>query len=400
MDPLVFEWDLCEAFPEERLGLNLRLAPFVHFTIYFDSYSNCSFTSMDDKMVLNRPDPIDGDTEVVPFRKRMDVQDAVNDLIEGHRVLITDFYSSGLLVLEALTRYVKTHYADDTYQGQRDRRGAFRQLSNRLMLQVKEGRLMVRKAPAIGWIGILYPDTVKFLLPFVQVQGLNSAWQWYQKGVSIPVLQDRIFPFYGTYFPTRFEHLHLLDDWLKANRGDKVSSIDVGVGSGVVTYQLLNHGFEKVYATDSNPNAITGMKEALGRRNITAKVELFWGDLFAGCDLKSDLIVFNPPWLPLANANEGIDRAMYYDQDLLPRFFAEAEKHLKPGGRLVLLFSNLAQVSDLTNTNPIEEELENGGRFQKDVLVKAKVKVASKKTRRNQNWREQEQVELWVLKAI
>ena len=64
----------------------------------------------------------------------------------------------------------------------------------------------------------------------------------------------------------------------------------------------------------------------------------------------------------------------------------------------MLLFSNLAQVTHLTKTNPIEEELEKGGRFQKDLLVKSKVKAASHKTRRNQTWREDELVELWVLK--
>ena len=140
------------------------------------------------------------------------------------------------------------------------------------------------------------------------------------------------------------------------------------------------------------------MKEALAKKNITTEVELFLGDLFATCNLQTDLIVFNPPWLPLANDNEGIDQAMYFDEELFPRFFAEAVKHLKPEGRLVLLFSNLAQITGLTKTNPIEEELAHGGRWQKESLVKSKVNAASKKTRRNQNWREDEFVELWVLK--
>lgn len=259
---------------------------------------------------------------------------------------------------------------------------------------------MVRKAPEIGWLKILYPDLDVFLIPFAQVQGLNSAWQWYQKGISIPVLKNKIFPFYGTYFPTRFEHLELLEKWLEGYQGSKASAIDVGVGCGVITYQLLNHGFDKVGATDSNPNAIHGMKEDLDQKNITSEVELFLGDLFAQCHLQADLIVFNPPWLPLANDNEGLEKAMYYDEGLFPRFFAEASKHLKPEGKLVLLFSNLAQITHLTKTNPIEEELEHGGRFQKESLMKSKVQAASTKTRRNQNWREDEFVELWVLKHI
>lgn len=351
-------------------------------------------------MELNRPEPIAAATEVIPYRKRVGPHVAVDDLVAGHFVLIKDFYSSGLLILGELKKYVNQHYADESYQGQRESRGVFRELSSRLLLQVKDGRLMARKSPEIGWLGILYSDTSEFLLPFVQVQGLNSAWQWRQKGISVPVLPSRIHPFYGTYFPTRFDHLLIFEDWLKEYEGSKASAIDVGVGSGVITYQLLNHGFEKITATDSNPNAIYGLKKAVEKKRLTSQVELLWGDLFSGNSHPADLIVFNPPWLPLAPENEGIDKAMFYDEDLFPRFFAEAVKHLNADGRLVLLFSNLARVSGLTKSNPIEAELETGGRFQKDLLAKAKVKAASKKTRRNQNWREEELVELWVLKSI
>jgi len=355
---------------------------------------------MDQNMILNRPEPIVSEIEVIPFTKRMDPQTAIDDLVAGNYVLIRDFYSSGLLVLNELKKDVRHRHSDKSYQGQRANRAVFRDLSNRLLLRVKDHRLMVRKAPEIGWLKILYPEVDEFLISFTQIQGLNSAWQWFLNGVSIPVLRDKVFPFYGTYFPTRFEHLQLFDQWLKTYEGSKASAIDVGVGSGVITYQLLNHGFEKVDATDSNPNAVYGMEDALRKKNITSQVDLFFGDLFANCDLQTDLIVFNPPWLPLANDHEGIDKAMYYDEGLFPRFFAEAFKHLTPGGELVLLFSNLAQVTHLTKTNPIEEEIENGGRFQKECLLKSKVNAASNQTRRDQSWRDDELVELWVLKHI
>ena len=353
---------------------------------------------MDPHIVLNRPEPIVSEIEAVPFRKRMALQDAIEALVDGHHVLVKDFYSSGLLVLNELKRYVRHQYPDESYQGQRVNRAVFRDLSNRFLIQVKDHRLVVRKAPEIGWLKILYPEVNEFLIPFSQVQGLNSAWQWYLNGVPMPVLKNRIFPFYGTYFPTRFEHLQLLDQWLETYQGLKVTAIDVGVGCGVMTYQLLNHGLEQVTATDSNPNAIYGMKEDLGKKGITSEVKLRFGDLFAQSNTQADLIVFNPPWLPLATDSDGLDQAMYYDEDLFPRFFSEAHKYLKSDGRLVMLFSNLAQVTGLTKTNPIEEELENSGRFQKESLIKTKVNSASQKTSRNQNWREDELVELWVLK--
>jgi hypothetical protein len=102
---------------------------------------------MDPNIVLNRPEPIASDIETIPFRKRMALQDAIEALNSGHHVLVKDFYSTGLLVLNELKRFVRQNYPDDSYQEQRKNRTVFRELSNRLLLQVKDHRLVVRKAP-------------------------------------------------------------------------------------------------------------------------------------------------------------------------------------------------------------------------------------------------------------
>ncbi|WP_205727987.1 hypothetical protein [Flammeovirga pectinis] len=56
------------------------------------------------------------------------------------------------------------------------------------------------------------------------VQGLNSAWQWNKKGIVLPVLRNKVHPYYGVYFPTRFDHLILFDNWLKRYEGPKKAS--------------------------------------------------------------------------------------------------------------------------------------------------------------------------------
>ena len=344
-----------------------------------------------------RPEPIVSDVEVLPYKRNMDPQIAIDALVNGHYVLILDFFSSGLTILNALKEYVNTTYTDSSFQGQRDFRSAFRDLSHRLLLLVHNHKLKVKKAPEIGWFKILYPELNEFLLAFPQVQGLNSSWQWYQKGISIPVIHQKIHPWFGTYFPTRFEHLSLFDKWLTTYKAEKKSAIDIGIGSGILSLLLLKHGFGKVYGTDTNPNAIIGLNEAILQNKQYSNITLMHGDLFAGCELKTELIVFNPPWLPASHHSEGIDNAIYYDHLLFPRFFAEAKKHLEPQGRLVLLFSNLARITKLSNLHPIEVELAEGGRFQKEILLQTKVGEASKKTKRIQDWRASEMVELWVL---
>jgi 16S rRNA G966 N2-methylase RsmD len=354
----------------------------------------------DTELQVNRPNPMALNIDVVPYKRRMDPQIAIDALIDGYNVLIVDYYSSGLTVLSELKNYLKRKYSDQSFQGQRDFRSAFRELSHRLLLKLSNHKIVVRKAPQIGWLEVLYPEIKEFLLPFPQIQGLNSSWQWFEKGIFIPVLKKKIHPWFGVYFPTRFEHLELFDNWIKKYKGEKKNAIDIGIGSGVLSFQILKQGFEKVCGTDSNPNAIVGLKEYLETGNLKSKIELFHGDLFANCNVKTELIVFNPPWIPDSQASDGIDKAIYYEAELFSRFFEEATKHLEPNGRVVLLFSNLAQITKVGENHPIEIELSEGGRFEKELLVQKKVRAASKNTQRNQNWRSSEIVELWVLKML
>ncbi|MDO9511393.1 MAG: methyltransferase [Bacteroidales bacterium] len=347
---------------------------------------------------VNRPEPIIGDIEVVIFSRKGDPKVAVNALMAGNFVLVTDFYSSGLLLLNELKVLIKNKYPKQSFLGQREFRDAFRELSNRILLVVYEHKLEVKKAPDIGWLKILYPELSDFLLPFPQIQGLNSAWQWYKKGISIPTIDVKIYPFYGTYFPTRFEHLHIFDQWLKRYNGKRETVFDVGIGSGVLSFLLYKHGFAKVFGSDSNPNAIIGLNEVRNKIPKFSELQLFYGDLFAGCQEKAELVVFNPPWLPALHNAEGIDKAIYYDGDLFPRFFNEAVNHLSDEGRIVLLFSNLGHLTHEDFIHPILDEIQHGGRFEKELFIKKNVGAASVKTKRDQNWRTDELVELWVLK--
>jgi tRNA1(Val) A37 N6-methylase TrmN6 len=335
----------------------------------------------------------------MPFRKTMDTQIAINAMLKGEFVLVFDLYSTGLIVLKALKNYLEKQHKQHTFNEQRDYRSEYNTLSNRLLVSVSNNKLKVKKSPEIGWLKVLYPDLTEYLLPFPKVQGLNSAWQWYKTGINIPGLDKKIKPFYDTYFPTRFEHLDLFNNWLSNTRTSKDIAYDIGVGSGVLTFQLLQHGFKTIIATDTNPNAIIGMEESLSKTKLNdSSVDLRYGNLFTDCNSLADLIVFNPPWVPINQDIKGIDKAIYYDEHLFPEFFKAAEKHLKPNGRLVLIFSNLAEVTNVTTENPIELELLTNSRFEKDELLTKPVSKASNKTKRNQNWRKDELVQLWVLK--
>jgi len=346
----------------------------------------------------DRPKIITADMnfELTKFQQGMDIFVAVESLIEGKNILVDDFYYTGLEVLKELKNQLKHKFNNENFKEEREFRSTFRDASHRLLLYVENNKLAVQKSPDIGWLEILYPDVSQFLISFPETQGLNSSWQWYQKGIKINVLKLTLHPYFGTYFPTRFDHLQLFEKWLKKYKGAKKNSIEIGIGSGVLSFQLLKNGFKQIFATDNNKNAIIGVSHEAKRMGIENKLNLNYGDLFADCDFQTELIIFNPPWIIAEHELNGIDKAIYYNQELFPNFFEKAKKHLCKDGKLVLLFSNLAQVVGTDDIHPIRQELEKRNRFKKVSFIEKSVKASSKKTKRT-DWRKNEKVELWVL---
>ena len=346
---------------------------------------------------VNRPEPITIGENLILFKRGTEVGLALEALKEGKSVLIKDFYSDGISLLKDLHNYLKLILPNTSFKEQKKYRSEYFRLSNLILLEIVDQKLSVKKSPSIGWLEKFYSENNHFLLTFPQIQGLNSSWQWYENGISVSVLRNKIHPYYGTYFPTRFEHLELFDNWLKRYKGLKKTAMDIGVGCGVLSLQMIQHGFQKVFATDINPNAIVGLKDFMGTTKLSRKIELDLGHLFGKWEKQTELIVFNPPWLPETHNLSRIDEAIYYNKSLFDDFFNEAKKRLLPDGNLVLIFSNLAQITNETTEHPIEIELAQGNRFQLEKCYKKRVKDASSKTKRDQHWRSSEEVELWVL---
>tara|TARA_R110001606_G_scaffold78220_2_gene180919 strand:+ start:13354 stop:14421 length:1068 start_codon:yes stop_codon:yes gene_type:complete len=355
---------------------------------------------MNSEMQINKPTPIFPGKELIQFDSNTDIRETLYAMKVGKKVLITEFYSNGMLLLKELQKHLKIRLPNKTLKEQHAFRAEYHKLSNLILLKIKNQEVDVDKAPKIGWLGKLYPDTNDFLLTFPQVQGLNSAWQKYKNGIKVPVLRNKVHPYYGTYFPTRFDHLTLFDNWLKRYEGPKKSAIDVGVGSGVLSFQMVQNGFQKVFATDINPNAIVGLKEFMGSTKLARKIALYHGNLFATIEKEVELIVFNPPWLPAVSNEENIDEAIYYDKNLFPKFFAEANNRLTEGGKLVLLFSNSAEIKKITKENPIEKELAKGIRFKLEKCFKKTIKPVVDKTKPTKKVSIPEEVQLWVLAKI
>ncbi len=398
-----------------------------------------------------RPEPVTPSETPGPVHQKSDMNEVVAGLMSGTFFLVKDAFPTGLKVLSELKKQVfggrmsaPDEMGGEDFQGYRIRRAEFRQASNRLLVPVEQNRIALRKSPDIGWLRELYPEMQNFQLPFPQIQGLNSSWQWFLKGVRFPVLRHEIYPWYGTYFPTRFDHLLLFDEWLKKYRGKKHLAFDIGAGCGVLCFQLLKHGFRHIIATDINPNAVITVRENARHQSVQDRLEAHLSDLFkiwkdddeavhstesvpetkakskrkteaesrliasvktrkksrvndnVNAGKKADLIVFNPPWLPADEGTGMLDRAIYYEPGLFDRFFADAGDHLEEEGKLVVLFSNLGRMTGIGEEHPVEEELARFKRYMKVERIERKVVGPSRNIRRPDH-RKGEFVELWVL---
>jgi hypothetical protein len=348
-------------------------------------------------ITVNKPAPIAFGKKVELFKRGVNVKQTIEALEAGNSFLIKDFYNNGLTLLDEIQKHLDKKYSDESFKDQRDADLEYHQLSSLLLIEVKDHKLPVDMSPSIGWFKLFYPENKNFLLTFPQVQELDISWQEHQQGVSIPVVRNKVHPYYGTHVPSSFEHLVLFDNWLKRYEGPKKTAIDVGIGNGLLSFQLVKHGFQKTFGTDINPNAIFGLKDFMGTTKLSRKIELDFAPLFGKWDKPTEMIVFNSPWLPISKELDRGDDAVYYNENLFPDFFAAAKERLLPDGKIVLIFSNLAQLTGVAKEHPIEKELADGGRFKLEKCLTKSVRASSDKTNRYRHLYVDEEVQLWIL---
>lgn len=329
----------------------------------------------------------------VPFRK------IYSFLKQEKTICLTGTYGFALAFYSWLKKQNNFQFPVKNYQSSRKNRNNLRLLIANLMIVVQNHRAAIEKAPDIPWLQDFYPEHKNFLIRFSDFLGMNGAWQWFSNGIKLPVLDDKLHPFYGVYFPTRHEHVMLFDNWLK-KKPCFSQALDIGTGCGVLALMMLKHGIPFVYATDVNPNAVYSAALEFEKRGLQSKTFIeqasFIGSYEPG---GNDLIVFNPPWIPAQITTE-LDLATYYEPDLFGNFFSLIHKKMTSETTLVMLYSDFAQVAGITGHHPIEYEIQNKNRF---LLVEKLEAPITQKPSARKNWlgeiRKQEKVELWVMRV-
>ncbi|MBK9596088.1 MAG: 50S ribosomal protein L3 N(5)-glutamine methyltransferase [Rhodocyclales bacterium] len=142
----------------------------------------------------------------------------------------------------------------------------------------------------------------------------------------------------------------LLEDafapWIDA--GQVHAALDLCTGSGCLAVLLgLTFPLAHVDAVDLSPEALEVARRNVADYGLEQRIELIHSDLFAGLDARAyDVIISNPPYvtdramralpaeyrhepaLALAAGEDGLD--------IVRRLVAEAGRHLRPGGILVV----------------------------------------------------------------
>lgn len=181
-----------------------------------------------------------------------------------------------------------------------------------------------------------------------ELQGIVSAYEWRKNGVQIPALQtlggyDRIHPHYGVFSPVRGEYVDLLAQAALPATATQTAAVawDIGTGTGVLAAVLARRGVPQVIATDNAARALACAQDNVQRLGVAAQVQLCNVDLFPPGH--ADLIVCNPPWLPV-RATTSLEQAVYDpDSRMLRGFLAGLAAHLRPGGEGWLILSDLAE---------------------------------------------------------
>jgi release factor glutamine methyltransferase len=170
--------------------------------------------------------------------------------------------------------------------------------------------------------------------------------------------------FYGREFRVtpdvlipRPETEHVVEIALKLPRPDRI--LDIGAGSGAIAATLQLETGAEVYATEISPAAAAVAAD--NARRLGARVHIVVCDLLSVIASDSiDLVVSNPPYVPLAE-RDGLQRevrdyephtALFGGEsgfDVYDRIVADAPRVLRAGGWLVmeLGFGTSNHVADL-----------------------------------------------------
>ena len=297
---------------------------------------------------------------------RLRADDALRRVKRGEYLLYTGDFHNARQLLQAMGRRLeKPSRAKSALAAFREERAARlleHQTLSRIIVALDPAyRLSLSRAPDVALAcrqvwgdskGAVTHVALKTLL------GMLGAAQWREKGLEVPGLKGVLRPHYGVFTPTRTEYVDLLGK-LPADRVKGASVFDIGTGTGVLSFLLLQRGAASAIGTDVDERAVACAAANAKELGMSARFRAEVRDLFP--EGRADLVICNPPWIPEAPKNR-VDRAVYdEDSQMLRRFLAGLPEHLSEGGLGLLLISDLPELLGLTPAGALDEAIAAAG---------------------------------------
>lgn len=143
----------------------------------------------------------------------------------------------------------------------------------------------------------------------------------------------------GVYYPK--EDSLLILNYLKYLDLEGKKILDLGTGSGILAIYCSKRGAE-VVASDINEKSLKCAKR--NARDNKVIIKFVKSDLFDRIKEKFDIILFNPPYIPVdreLNSEEELSWSCGENKELLLRFFNSCKSFLKDKGFCLVVISSL-----------------------------------------------------------
>lgn len=148
------------------------------------------------------------------------------------------------------------------------------------------------------------------------------------------------------------------------NKNNLKSALDIGTGTGILACTIAKYTLSNATALDVSENALKIAEENIKNLGLSKKVKILKSDLFENVDEKFDLIVSNPPYIPLSE-KATIQKEVTFDPELAlytkdakglefyEKIIKEAKNYLNKNGYLLfeMGIGQSKEIKELLETN-------------------------------------------------
>ncbi len=148
------------------------------------------------------------------------------------------------------------------------------------------------------------------------------------------------------------------------NKNNLKSALDIGTGTGILACTIAKYTLSNATALDVSEKALKIAEENIKNSGLSKKVKVLKSDLFENVDEKFDLIVSNPPYIPLSE-KATIQKEVTFDPELAlftkdakglefyEKIIKEAKNYLNKNGYLLfeMGIDQSKEIKELLETN-------------------------------------------------